>query len=359
MDLQDRIKNFLNTYQTIGWLLGLMVGALLIQGILILVFPEKSSPGVYENIILHLTLPGSLLELVTQPWSLVTWPFFHSEFWFLWTIFAGMMLFTFGQIHQQFLNETRTRRAVMLAIPLIGLLTVTYSTFLNMGQADPAVVQTEQVDATSSDQPAPEGVEEGVADESKSVEKAAYTDNSIQRWGGLNPAFPSGMFPILMLLMIGTVTLVPHYPIQMFLFGQVEIRWVGGIFFIIIWAISGFFSPWGFAILLGGLLGFLNVYLLRKDIDVTDVIWSFYKEEKKPRMKVKYTNPQSQSAYNSSSRSSRSQTSKGKDSRGEIGEDQIDQILDKINATGYDSLSREEKELLFKASTQKEDEGTD
>lgn len=40
----------------------------------------------------------------------------------------------------------------------------------------------------------------------------------------------------------------------------------------------------------------------------------------------------------------------------EVPQDIIDGILDKISDKGYESLSREEKELLFKASTQKEDE---
>lgn len=344
MELQDRIKQFLNTHQTTGWLLALMVGGLLLQGIMVLAFPDH-----YDEWILYLTLPGSLLELVKQPWSLVTWPFFHSQFWFLWTVFAGMMLFTFGQIHQQFLNEVRTRRIVIFAIPLIGLLTVTYATILNVAQApNPDLLVTEEVISTPEADPQASG--ETPADEKIAIYQA---DNPIQRWGGRNAAFPSGMFPLLMLLMIGAVTLVPHFPIQMFLFGQVEIRWVGGIFFFIVWASSGFFSPWGFAILLGGLLGFLNVYLLRNGTDITEIVWSFYREDKKPRMKVKYANPQAQRATASPAKS---RNTRNTDKDGNmIPEEQIDIILDKISASGYDSLSREEKELLFKASTQKED----
>jgi hypothetical protein len=42
----------------------------------------------------------------------------------------------------------------------------------------------------------------------------------------------------------------------------------------------------------------------------------------------------------------------GKQARKDIrpNQDEIDAILDKINQSGYDSLSREEKETLFRAS---------
>ncbi|MEL6802937.1 MAG: hypothetical protein AAFO91_04040, partial [Bacteroidota bacterium] len=188
MDWQDRIKSFLGMYQTTGWLLLFMAAGLLIQGLAIFI----AGPELYDTLILKMTLPARFQDLVWQPWSLFTWPFFYSAFSFLTILFGGMMLFTFGRIHQQFLNDTRTRRLVWLAIPLIGLLTVTYSTVRLIGSDRPAAVEiTEtnnpQEDVVVEDEAAAELSEAKAEDaasetETTSEEAQTYVDNQIQRW---------------------------------------------------------------------------------------------------------------------------------------------------------------------------------
>ncbi|MFK7925140.1 MAG: DUF6576 domain-containing protein [Bacteroidia bacterium] len=339
-------------YQTTAWILLFMAAGLLIQGIVALAI----GPANYDEFILYMTLPARFQDLIWQPWSLVTWPFFYSSFSFLTILFGGMMLFTFGRIHQQFLNDTRTRRLVMLAIPLLGLLTVTYSTVRLIGSDAPQAIEItdsnnpQEESATSIDQA--ETSSDTAVTEETSEEAKTYVDSQIQRWSRQG-SYVGGIIPLMILLMISSITLVPRYPIRLFLFGQVEIRIVGLIFFGLIWVSSGLFTPLGFAVLLAGGLGYLNVYLMRNGTDVTEIIWSFYKEEKKPRMKVKYSNPQNWNNGGDKQVATKTKIVTAEDGNS-VPEEMVDRILEKIHASGYDSLSREEKELLFKASNTKD-----
>ncbi|MEO1381981.1 MAG: hypothetical protein AAFV78_01955, partial [Bacteroidota bacterium] len=123
MEIKQQIRDFLNRYQTSGWLIALMVGGLVIQGLLYLVLAAAGGTDLYQTVVDKLVLPLSFKDLLFQPWSLVTWPFFSSEVWLLSLLFAGFILWAFGRIHQQLLNDERTRRLVILAIPIIGLMT--------------------------------------------------------------------------------------------------------------------------------------------------------------------------------------------------------------------------------------------
>ena len=68
----------------------------------------------------------------------------------------------------------------------------------------------------------------------------------------------------------------------------------------------------------------------------SDFVVALFKPSKKSKMKVKYKS-ENTSNYDYNSRKNANQA-------------EIDAILDKISRSGYDSLSKKEKELLFKAS---------
>ncbi|RMG56248.1 MAG: hypothetical protein D6722_26780, partial [Bacteroidetes bacterium] len=123
----QQLRAFLDRHQTTGWLLVLMGGGLLLQGLLFVIFPDPT----YTTIVHKLVLPPHVRDLLFQPWSLVTFPFFASSFSFLNVLFNGLVLWAFGRIHQQLLGEVRTRRLVMLGVPTIGLLTVLIASIFN------------------------------------------------------------------------------------------------------------------------------------------------------------------------------------------------------------------------------------
>jgi hypothetical protein len=68
-----------------------------------------------------------------------------------------------------------------------------------------------------------------------------------------------------------------------------------------------------------------------------DGIKNFFNNKPQPKVRVTYRRPNTSNAdFNALSRNERQR--------------RVDEILDKISKSGYDSLTKEEKEILFKAS---------
>lgn len=137
----------------------------------------------------------------------------------------------------------------------------------------------------------------------------------------------------------------PNMEVRLFLFGNVKLVYIAFALLaydIILLLMDN--NPGGHIAHLGGaLVGYIyaNQYLKGKDITrwltnvIDKVINLFKRSPKKPKMKVKYKKAETDYEYN-----------QRKASEQEI----IDEILDKIKASGYSSLSKEEKKKLFDAS---------
>jgi hypothetical protein len=302
MDMRQQLRSYLSTYQTTGWLVLLMAGGLMAQGLLFLTLAALGKRELYDGILSSLLLPSSFGQFIRQPWSLLTWPFFTPGFDLLRVLVNILILWSFGRIHQQLLSDRRTRRMVILSVPVIGLATLAISSLLFSG-----------------------------------TEKLLYT---------------SGMISVVMMLVASACVLVPDYPVMLFIFGQVKIMWIGLVLFILEWFWAGMFLPPAIAIAIGGVLGVLHVVMLRRGTDLTEALWAQWESrgEPKPRMRVKHG--ERQAAEPSSPRRSPAVSREPKPQR--IPQEVVDTILDKISAKGYESLTREEKELLFRASSQRD-----
>lgn len=375
MDLRTRIQLFLQRYQTTGWLIFLMGIGFLAEILIILIVGAVANRELAFRVVDSFALPTHFKDLLYQPWSLFTWPFFPvlQSFRFFNFLITGFILWAFGRIHQQLLGDDRTRRMVMLAVPLIALLTLTTTSIVGFyydGEVENPIVNTEGKDTQSTQGKLPladstDQTDEGSGEETElTSEGEAENESNIKeeknkkagsRIGIKYLAFVSGMMPIVLLLVISCITLVPEYPVQLFLFGNVKILYIGIILFILELALAYFATPLAISYMFGGLLGFGFVYTLRKGTDITEIIWNYYtqpsdRQRSNRKMEVK---PGGASKTNAKSRKPSA------DKKGKIPEEIIDNILDKISESGYESLSREEKELLYRASTQKEDEKRD
>lgn len=365
----NQIQEFLRRYQTTGWAIALLVGGFLLQLILLAVLAIAKEKELFGVIMEKLILPASFSDFAKQPWSLVTWPFFEVNFLNgraipdgLGVLFTGITLWFFGRVHQQLLGDTRTYRVLLLAIPIIGLMTISYSSMMGFYFPEEAYTQTETQRAFQSNEEEP-AVEESSNDPIQNIPQGSVpgedqAESSPTRSGvelvSKRLLLVGGGMALIMVLVLSCVTLVPDYPLQLFFLGQVKILWIGIAFLGISLAINLFYTPMAFAEAIGALLGFLHIVMLKRGTDVTESVWNYYKgpENPKPRMKVK-RNPEKASAVPRTKRGGR----KEKQQKGSnISQEVIDKILDKISENGYESLSREEKELLFRASTEKEDE---
>jgi membrane associated rhomboid family serine protease len=138
-----------------------------------------------------------------------------------------------------------------------------------------------------------------------------------------------------MAIIIATATLLPDYSISLMFIGPVKLKWIA-IFYVLIdfLSIAGPNAGGEIAHLGGALFGFIYIKQLQRGHDWIGAINKIFKPQSK--MKVAAKN------------SERNSSSKPR-------QEEIDRILDKISQAGYDSLNKQEKEILFRAS--KDNEG--
>ena len=133
---------------------------------------------------------------------------------------------------------------------------------------------------------------------------------------------------------VAVATYIPNYTINLLLIGNTKLKYVAMVLVILdLFSISNGNAGGHFAHIGGALYGFLSIYLPRKiKLKSSDKV---FKRVIKNKKKVEHRRPVSDEEYN------RRRAEEQK---------RIDAILDKISKSGYDKLSKEEKEFLFKSS---------
>lgn len=145
-------------------------------------------------------------------------------------------------------------------------------------------------------------------------------------------------------IIVGTATLSPNYQILLFGILPVELVWIAAIrVFLDLLGASGPVNQGGYICHLGGAaFGLLYMLHTKGKIHIPGVDWLgntvkkwFSRKPAKPRRTARVN----------------IRKSEAKSSATTVNQAEIDRILDKINATGYDSLTKAEKEELFKAGS--------
>lgn len=244
-----------------------------------------------DSYIIWFQLSSSFGELVFKPWTLITYSFLHSGFFHL---FFNMYIFLFAS--RLFLNLFKSNSLLnvyFLGIIIGGLLFLfSYNFFPVFENSKPYMI----------------GSSAGV-----------------------------------MSLLIFMSTYSPYLEVRLILL-NVKLLYIG-IAFIILDVIQ---IPYGnagghIAHLGGALLGFIYANKLKNGVDIglpferivfkVSTLFQF----NKTKMNMVYKN---KSAKKSIGRN---------DNDSETNQKKIDEILDKINSSGYESLSKKEKDFLFKA----------
>ena len=138
-------------------------------------------------------------------------------------------------------------------------------------------------------------------------------------------------------ILIAAATYRPDYTLNLFLLGQVKMKWIAIVFVVIDFlSISKGNSGGHIAHLGGALWGFLYAYMLNKDFDIYRIF------KKRARIKVKTVNTENYQG--------RPKTDEQYNAERAQAQEETDRILEKIAKNGYSSLSDKEKEFLFRQS---------
>lgn len=135
-----------------------------------------------------------------------------------------------------------------------------------------------------------------------------------------------------MAIIVGAATIVPNYTISLMFIGPVKLKWLV-LFYVAIdfLGVTGPNAGGQIAHLGGALFGFIYVKQLQKGNDWITSIAGLFK--KRSKLKVVANN-------------------KDKNTATKPRQEDVDRILDKISKSGYDNLTKQEKEILFRASNE-------
>ncbi len=295
----DDIKSPFRTGNSVGQLLVINISvflALVIFQFILTIsgFPPDESSSIFHSVVSWIAVPMHFNELLYKPWTFFTYMFVHYS---LWHIFGNMlMLFVFGKIFQEYASSKRVF-AVYMYGALIGALLalITYQfipTFKLHAPADFMV-----------------GASAGV-----------------------------------MAIVLAAATLVPDYVLHLLLIGPVRLKYIA--LFVVVLDMIGvtyFDNAGGHLSHLGGaLFGYVFVAQMKKGKDLSSGFNSFIFRlkqlfQRKSKIKVVHKRSISDEEYNL---------------KRKIRQEEIDEILDKISSSGYESLTKKEKEILFKASNE-------
>ena len=237
------------------------------------------------------SLSSNFADLAWKPWSIILYAFLHSGFFHL--LFNMLMLFFVGRLFLTFFTQKQLLGVYILSAIFSGLFYVLGYTFIPLLAGHIA---------------------------------------------GLTGASAS-----IMAILIATTTYSPLYEVRLMLIGNVKL-WHIAIVFIVLDLINVSIDNSGghIAHLAGALFGYLYMKLLQGGTDLTkgiSAIIDFFANIFRPGKSAPF-----KKVHRNSTPSPRPVVKPVKD----ITQKQIDDILDKIGKSGYDSLTKEEKDFLFK-----------
>jgi membrane associated rhomboid family serine protease len=247
----------------------------------------SSFSGLFENrtniIFEWFSLSSSFDQLITKPWTLISYGFLHSGF--LHILFNCLILHFFGRLFLEYFTQKQALNFYILGTLFGGLAyLVSYNYFpLFEGRVHTLV-----------------GASAGVT-----------------------------------AIVVGIATYIPNYQLQLRIFGYVKLWKLAGVFILFdLISLAGGNGGGHIAHIGGALFGYF--YVSQSSNNSSNIFsWfsEFFSKRKKPL----------QTVYKSTKKKNTRKSADDKQAK-------IDSILDKISKTGYETLTKEEKEFLFKQS---------
>tara|TARA_R110001583_G_scaffold47395_6_gene148457 strand:+ start:4593 stop:5519 length:927 start_codon:yes stop_codon:yes gene_type:complete len=290
----EGIKNSFKEGSNLSKLIYINLGVfILVKLAAVFAFLFGLAPSEGNFVLNWLTLPADTSELLYRPWAVFSYMFLHEGF--LHILFNMLYLYWFGRIFLSFLDQKK-----LLSIYLIGGLTGA-AVFVFAFNLFP------------------------VFEENLAFSVALGASASV------------------MAVVFATVSYSPNYIVNLVFIGPVKLKYIALVFILmdIIQLPQG--NAGGHLAHLGGAFyGWLFISQLQKGKDISsgfnqmmEVVFSWFKSKKKMKVTHKRKRTGDDKAYNKAKKQN---------------QENLNEILEKISKSGYDSLSKEEKEILFKSS---------
>jgi membrane associated rhomboid family serine protease len=249
------------------------------------------------SLINFLAVPDNLQELIMKPWTIISYMFVHEEF--LHILFNLLVLFWFGKIFLDYLNKKQLLSVYVLGGIFGALVYIIAFSF-------------------------------------------------IPKFIDLN-SHAIGASASVMAVVFAISFYVPENKLNLMFIGQVKLKYIAiAYIFLDVLSLSGDNAGGHFAHLGGALFGYIYIIKFKKGKNIAkgfdrilDSIFSLFSKQK-PKMKVSYNN--SNYAHHQDIEYKSKKVNE---------QAQMDKILEKISKSGYNSLSSEEKALLFKSSNKR------
>lgn len=246
-----------------------------------------------DNAIYWLSFPDNINGFIQKPWTIISYMFLHQNFLHL--LFNMLGLYWFGKMFLYHFEQDK-----ILSLYILGGLAGAVLYFISF--------------------------------------------NLFPAFSGLNSLLLGSSASIFAIL-VAISFYEPDKEIHLFFIGRFPLKYVA-LFYIFLSVIGiSTYNPGGNIAHLGGAFwGYLYITQLKKGKDIGAWLTNFYKKvielfKPKPKIKVTFKQPpRDDHEYNRQ----KSQHQK-----------EINRILEKISKSGYDSLTKNEKEILFKSSNKK------
>ncbi|SNR70660.1 MULTISPECIES: rhomboid family intramembrane serine protease [Hymenobacter] len=249
----------------------------------------------YDNVIRQFQLPSALPSLLRHPWTVLTYAFTHESFFHI--LFNLLNLYWFGALIREYLGDRR-----LVSLYVLGALAgaLLFIVGFNLIPVLRLHLGATLIGASAS----------------------------------------------VTAIIMAAATLLPDYTFSLFLFGPVRIKYIAAVVILLsIMAINEGNPGGGLAHIGGAILGFAFIKQLQAGRDLGRPVqavgdWFVRLATGRPNLRVTHRNATPAEAAASAK--------KGSFPKPE--QDEIDVILDKISRSGYESLSKDEKQKLFRAS---------
>jgi membrane associated rhomboid family serine protease len=245
--------------------------------------------SLYQMLLMKLETPASLHNLAQQPWSLISYMFLHTAFFHV--LFNMLWFYWFGGIFVLYLGDKKILPLYFLGGLAGALIYILAFNFIPVF------------------------------------------------WPAVDASYMLGASASIFAIVFAAATLNPDYEVRLLFLGTLRIKYIalGSLLLDIINIPNG--NAGGYIAHVGGALtGFIYIKALRGGFDVSSPLTKSFDKvvtlfKRRPKVKMTYKNTDWESSA----------------IRDKAIDDQkrLDEILDKISRTGYDGLTKAEKDFLF------------